>query len=538
MNLKHLPILLLAIISLSVGLTSCEREPAPITPDPPVDTVKFVRLLKDQSIKSHILNRDIAYAVLLPKDYDSMNNNYPVVYLLHGWGDNETAWYNYGLISYYVDASASVTVPMIYVMPEGFNTYYVNKYNGNYPYMDMLVQEMVPAIDSLFRTVKDPQNRAVMGFSMGGYGALILPAKNPAIFQTGVVLSMSYRTDQQYMSEPQSGWDSQWGSIFGGIGASGTGRLTDYYKANNPFYFFKIEGDISLQGQHYFFDCGDDEENLSEPNNLLHNQLRNFNIDHEYRVRNGGHSWDYWHKSLPEAMKFISYAVQNIPYPDEGAAFDPGATVPAERTFSEQLEGSELEYTVVVPATYQADTNRYAVVLSLHDCNAATQDLESQNLLSTLNTLMSGSKLPSSILVEIPLQTEEITAADLLQILSQVRAKYRTIADRRHTILLGNRKAGLQAYEIIPVCAEFINACLLFDADIPEDAYASNPDVNFYLDICDKGVNYNAYHSLYMSLRHNHINHEYRVRQGISSHQSFINGLSESAAFMKEHLKN
>lgn len=521
-----------------MGLTSCEREPAPVPPDPPIDTVTFVRLLKEQSIKSRILNRDIAYAVLLPKDYDSLNTNYPVVYLLHGWGDNETAWYNYGLITYYVDASASETVPMIYVMPEGFNTYYVNKYNGNYPYMDMLVKEMVPAVDSLFRTAKDAQQRAVMGYSMGGYGALILPAKNPDVFKTGVVLSMSYRTDQQYMSEPQSGWDSQWGSIFGGIGASGTARLTDYYKANNPFYFFKIPGDISLQGQHYFFDCGDDEENLSEPANLLHNQLRDFNIEHEYRVRNGGHSWDYWHKSMPEALKFISSAVQNIPYPDEAVAFDPGPTVPTDRIFAEQLEGSEISFSVTVPATYLTDTNRYAVILSLHDRNAATLDLESQNMLSTLNTLMSGNKIPSSILVEIPLQSEVITSADLLQILNQTRAKYRTVADRKHTILLGNRQAGLLAYETIPDCAEFINACLLFDADIPEDASATNPDLNYYLDICDQGFNYTGYHSLYMSLRHNHINHEYRVRQGTPSHESFINGLSESAAFMKEHLKN
>lgn len=521
-----------------MGLTSCELEPAPAPPDPPIDTVKFVRLLKDQSIKSRILKRDIAYAVLLPKDYDSLHSNYPVVYLLHGWGDNETAWYNYGLITYYVDAIASETVPMIYVMPEGFNTYYVNKYNGNYPYMDMLVKEMVPAVDSLFRTIKDPQHRAVMGFSMGGYGALILPAKNPDVFNTGVVLSMSYRTDQQYMSEPQSGWDSQWGSIFGGIGASGTARLTDYYKANNPFYFFKIPGDISLQGQHYFFDCGDDEENLSEPNNLLHTQLRDLNIDHEYRVRNGGHSWDYWHKSMPEALRFISSAVQNIPYPDESVAFDPGAAVPADRTFAEQLEGLEILFRVTVPSTYLTDTNRYAVILSLHDRSTATKDLESQSLLSTLSTLMSGNKIPSSIIVEIPLQTEDITATVLQQILSQTRAKYRTIADRRHTILLGNRHAGMLAYDIIPDCAEFINACLLFDADIPEDASATNTDLNYYLDICDEGVNYTGYHSLYISLRLNHINHEYRVRQGTPSHESFINGLSESAAFIKEHLKN
>lgn len=535
-GLVNFAFLILGFFPLVVGLSACEREPSPVPPDPPVDTVKFVRLLEKQSLKSRILNRDISYSVLLPKEYDSLHSNYPVVYLLHGWGDNETAWTKYGLIAYYADANASI--PMIYVMPQGFNTYYVNKYNGSFPYMDMFVKELVPSIDSLFRTIKDPQQRAVMGFSMGGYGALILPAKNPDVFKTGVVLSMSYRTDAQYMSESQDGWNSQWGSIFGGVGSSGTARLTDYYKVNNPFYFFKNQGDKSLNGQNYFFDCGDDEENLSEPNDDLHDLLRSLDIKHEYRVRNGGHSWDYWHKSLPEALKFISSAVQKIPYPDDPTPVSVGAAVPAGRIFAEQLEGSQITFNVTVPTAYLSDTNHYAVLLVLHDRNAATQDKESQNLLSLLNSSMVSSKIPNSLVVEIPLQTEPVTAEVLKRIISQVSAKYRTIADKKHIILSGNKQAGLLAYQLMPDCADLINACLLFDANLPVDATATNPSISYYLDICDEGINYYGYNSLYLGLRRNKIKHEYRVRQGIPSHESFLNGLYESASFMKEHLRN
>ena len=519
-----------------MGLAGCEREPGPVPPDPPVDTVKFVRLLEKQILKSRVLNRTISYAVLLPKEYDSLHTNYPVVYLLHGFGDDETAWYKYGLIQYYSDANASL--PMIYVMPQGFNSYYVNKYSGSFPYMDMFVKELVPTIDSLFRTIKNPQQRAVMGFSMGGYGALILPAKNPDVFKTGVILSMSFRTDQQYMSESQDGWNSQWGSIFGGTGSSGTARLTDYFKANSPFYFFKNPGDESLKGQNYFFDCGDDEESLSETNDALHDLLRSLDIKHEYRVRNGAHSWDYWHKSLPEALKFISSAVQNIPYPDDPTNVSVGATVPAERIFAEQLEGSEIAFNVSVPPTYLSDTNHYAVILALHDRNAATQDKESQNMLSLLNSDMVSSKIPNSLVVEIPMQTEPVTTEVLKQIISQVRAKYRTIADSKHTVLLGNKEAGLLAYQLIPDCADLINACLLFDANIPHDATATNPAISYYLDICDEEINYAGYNSLYMGLRHNDLTHEYRVRQGTPSHESFLNGLDESAGFMNIHLRN
>ncbi len=533
-GLQRFIFLIPAFIIMMLGLTCCERE----TPPPPVDPEPFVRLLKEQSFKSHILNRDISYAVLLPKDYDSLSESYPVVYLLHGYGDNEAAWYNYGLITYYVDANAAQTVPMIYVMPTGFNTYWVNKYNGNFPYMDMFVNELVPVIDSVFRTVRDPQHRAVMGYSMGGYGALILPAKNPGVFKTGVVLSMSYRTDQQYMDEPQESWNSQWGSIFGGSGSSGTARLTYYYKTNNPFYFFKNPGDPALNGQNYYFDCGDDEESLSEPNNLLHNLLRDLNIKHEYRVKNGGHSWDYWHKALPEALKYISSAVQNIPYADNPAPTDYGTAVPADRIFDERLEGSEITFSVTVPSAYLTDTNHYAVILVLHDRNAASQQEESTNMTSLLNLNMNSSKMPASLIVEIPVQTEAVTAADIQQIIGQLRARYRTIENREHTILLGNKQAGLLAYELIPECSELINACLLFDANLPADAAATDPSLSYYLDICDEGINYKSYHSLYISLRSNQVNYEYRVRQGTPSHESFLTGLNESAAFMKDHLKN
>ena len=533
MGIKRFAFLFFGIIPMILGLAGCERD---ITP--PVVTEPFVRLLKDQTFQSNILKRSIKFAVLLPKDYDSTSTRYPVVYLLHGMGDNESAWYQYGLISYYVDLNAAETVPMIYVMPQGFNSYWVNKYNGSYPYMDMLVDEMVPEIDYLFRTIKDPRKRAVMGFSMGGYGALILPAKNPDVFKTGIVLSMSFRTDEQYMNESQDGWNSQWGTIFGGFGSSGTGRITDYYKTLSPFHFFSNPGDASLNGQNYYFDCGDDEETLSETNDALHVLLRNLNIKHEYRMKNGAHSWDYWHKALPEALKYISLAVQNIPYPADGAPVNTGASIPAERIVAEKLEGSDLTYIVTLPATYSSGLSIYPVIVALHDRNVASQDAESQAMLSLLNTNMINNKIPASLIVEIPFQSVPVNALMLQQLIAQVQTKYRTIADRNHTILLGNKQAGGLAYELIPECSAIINACLLFDADLPDNAVANKPDLSYYLDISDEGKNYKGYHSLYLSLRQYDLTHEYRVRQGTPSHDSFLLGLNESAGFIKSHLQN
>jgi enterochelin esterase-like enzyme len=210
--------------------------------NPPIDNEPFVRLMENQKMQSVILNGPIEYAVLLPEGYNESEEEYPVVYLLHGYGDDETAWYKNGSIQYYVDKYSAEIVPMIYVMPQGFNRYYIDKYNGGFPYMQMFVNELVPTIDERYRTKADKTQRAVMGYSMGGYGALILPAKNPEVFSIGIPLSMSFRTDEQYKAESQGSFDNQWAPNFGPYsGASGTERLSDYFKAHSPFHFFDQE---------------------------------------------------------------------------------------------------------------------------------------------------------------------------------------------------------------------------------------------------------------------------------------------------------
>jgi enterochelin esterase-like enzyme len=516
-------------IPVVCGLTACKPETIP-------EEKPFVRLLTGQTYQSRILKRSLNYSVLLPKEYEKSNSSFPVVYLLHGYGDDETSWYKWGLINYYVDQNEAATVPMIYVMPEGFNTYWVNKYNGNYPFMDVIVNEFVPTIDSLFRTIPDPQHRAVMGYSMGGYGALILPAKNPAVFKTGVVLSMSFRTDRQYIDEPQGVFDSQWGSVFGGIGTTGTARLTDYYKEYSPFYFFRNSGNSSRQGQNYFFDCGDDEESLSEPNNQLHDLMRDLDIRHEYRVRNGGHSWDYWRKSLPEALKYIGNAVRNLPYPDDPEEMDPGPEIPANRIIARHLEGSPLDFNIMVPTGYDSDTVRYPVIYVLHDRSVMTAARESQRLYSRMGSLIAGSSIPGTLVVEIPLPQNSISLEDFQQVIRSVSGSFRTNPGRKHGLLIGNGEGGRLAFEFMPACSGVVNACMLFDANLPDVPAIDVAVADWYLDISDEGRNYLSYHALYMTLRANEVNHEFRVRQGTPTHSSFLVGLFESGGFIKNHL--
>ena len=532
MTSKRLIIYTLLAIFFGFGLAACERD----KPDD-VIVLPFNRLLKDENVQSVILSRAIKYAVLLPEGYDSSTDSYPVVYLLHGFGDDEKSWYQGGNIKYYADKYISETGPVIYVMPQGFNTYWVNKYNGNYPYMNMLTQELIPEVDKVYRTLKDPGHRAVMGYSMGGYGALILAAKNPEIFKTGIVLSMSFRTDEQYLNEPQGVFDGQWGPIFGGIGASGEQRLTNYFLQYSPFHFFAQPGDASQQGQRYFIDCGDDEESLSETNDALHVELRKLNISHEYRVKNGSHTWDYWHNALPEAFRYMGYAFKNANYPSEGTQVETGSVVPESRINTHQLQNSDYTYKVLTPVSYTTESKNYPVIYMMHQRDEANQDDQSQKLIDLLNKNIEAVRLPASIIVELPFQESEITPDLLISVIAEIKNNYRLNPQGKYAVLIGNAAAGGKVFEMLTDLLEYFNAGLLFDADLPDTAEVENDQMGYYLDISDRGNNYEGYHHLFMSLRQNHVKHEYRVRRGLPSHNSFLEGLDDACVFIKDHLK-
>jgi enterochelin esterase-like enzyme len=78
------------------------------------------KVIDEQNIKSDILKHNVKYAIYLPPDYETSNRTYPVVYLLHGYGDDQTGWLQFGEVNRYADkAIAEGTIPpIIIVMPD------------------------------------------------------------------------------------------------------------------------------------------------------------------------------------------------------------------------------------------------------------------------------------------------------------------------------------------------------------------------------------------------------------------------------------
>ncbi|HMV09943.1 MAG TPA: alpha/beta hydrolase-fold protein [Cyclobacteriaceae bacterium] len=517
---------LLFILMIITLLTGCSDD------DPKKVDVPFVRLREDQILQSTILNRAVEYAVLLPAGYDESEESYPVVYLLHGYGDDETAWYKNGGLQYYVDKYITETVPMIYVMPQGFNTYYIDKYNGNFPYMEMFVDELVPEIDARFRTKKDRSQRAVMGYSMGGYGALILPTMHPEVFSISIPLSMSFRTDEQYIAESQQAFDNQWAPNFGpGQGVSGIARLTDYFKQRSPFYFFQQE-DLSVYNNvKFLIDCGDDEEALIFTSNNIHSLMRSNGIAHEYRVRSGGHSFDYWKKSYPEALKFISDAVQGIPYPSEPEPATIGTQISESDIETSDVSGIDLK--ILKPADYMSATADYPVLYIMHDAGVSSQENRIHTY-SLLRNAMSESKIPQSIIVDI---SEPVSDDDLVQeIVSHIDQNYRTKDVRANRVIMGNGSGAASALALADD-TDLFSDCFIFNAQLPDEAANVSGDVFYYVDAADESASFKGYENLYLKIRNDGTDgYEYRVRQGSETYQAFLNGLAESLPSLKESL--
>ena len=266
------------------------------------------RFISNQPFHSELLGMEVPYAVVLPADYDTaVDKSYPVVYLTHGIGCTPDDW-NDKYIQFektLVQLEADGLGDMIYIFPTGFNSYYSNTYDGRFPYMDMFIKEFIPYIDGKYRTISDREHRATIGFSMGGFGAMVLPLRNTDTFCFSAPLSMSVRTDEMYLDEPLKWWNEQWGSIFGGVDQEGEGRLTDYYKAHCPYYMFTKENLEELSKVKWFLHCGDDEERLLIANEDVHMQMRDNGYRHEYRVGNGGHTGKYWRQCLKDVLPYL-----------------------------------------------------------------------------------------------------------------------------------------------------------------------------------------------------------------------------------------
>lgn len=254
------------------------------------------------SMKSEILKMDRKYAIYLPPDYATSERSYPVLYLLHGAGDDQTGWVQFGEVLQIADQSVKngTATPMIIVMPDG-NTGqrgYFNSIKGDWRYEDFFFEEFMPFIEKTYRIKAEKRYRAIAGLSMGGGGTFMYALHHPELFSSACPLSASCGplSLDEMKSRPQRGMEG-----------STPEQIEAYYQKHSALYLVNNMPDSQKKAVRWFIDCGDDDF-LYEGNAMVHIAMRKKEIPHEYRVRDGGHTWTYWRQSLPVVLSFISDA--------------------------------------------------------------------------------------------------------------------------------------------------------------------------------------------------------------------------------------
>ncbi len=260
------------------------------------------KVIESLQFGSALVNYPVKYSVYLPPDYDSSKRSYPVLYLLHGYSDDETGWIQFGEANKIADeliASGEVS-PCIIVMPDGKVTWYSNSADGSDPWEDMFIQEFIPFVEKEYRIRPKKEFRAIAGLSMGGYGALTLSVRHPDLFSSCVAMSSGTFTDEEILNDDM--YERYFGKIYGPKPKNG---LSDSWKAYNPLHLLDSVDPAKLKSVRFYIDCGDDDF-LYKGNSALHVKMRDLEIPHEYRVRDGSHQWSYWRTGLHDGLLFIS----------------------------------------------------------------------------------------------------------------------------------------------------------------------------------------------------------------------------------------
>ena len=133
--------------------------------------------------------------VYTPPGYDkNQSTRYPVLYLQHGWGEDETAWSNQGHANLIMDnmIAEGKIKPFIIVMTYGMTNHI--KFGGLRtfditPFQTVLVEELIPYVDANFRTIADQPHRAMAGLSMGGMETRMITINKPEVFSHFGLLS-------------------------------------------------------------------------------------------------------------------------------------------------------------------------------------------------------------------------------------------------------------------------------------------------------------------------------------------------------------
>ena len=253
---------------------------------------------KAQKLDSRALGSQVTFAVYVPADYETSQASYPVIYALHGMFENHAFLERRAVLPQFLDLVKAGTAPnAIVVTIDGGNNLFINSPKGKY--QDLVTKDLVEHIDRNYRTIKRREGRALLGISMGGYGALNIAFTQPSLF--GAVATHSAMLLSQIPTAEQGARGGQMRAFTGVFGEPVDAAA---WKAADPLELAKTVDVKSLPA--LYFDCGsEDRYQLFNGNKALHETLEARKVPHEFGLFPGDHGYEYVHSVLSKSLAFL-----------------------------------------------------------------------------------------------------------------------------------------------------------------------------------------------------------------------------------------
>ena len=254
-------------------------------------------------IKSAILERPVRYCAFLPESFDQdKTRHYPVLYYLHGLGDNEQSLLNLGGWDVIGELRRQGKIgDFIVLAPSAGRTFYLNSENDKMRYEDFFIKEFMPQMEKKYRADSTRATRGITGVSMGGYGALRFAFKYPGDF--AAVSAQMPALIADLPKDLNAGGAGSPGSLMGDVFGSPFDRA--YFDRNNVFYFARTDSVASLKRMKIYFDVGNnDDYGFEQGAQQLHQLLTSRGIPNEFHVYPGHHDAQLVIRHFGDVMQF------------------------------------------------------------------------------------------------------------------------------------------------------------------------------------------------------------------------------------------
>jgi S-formylglutathione hydrolase FrmB len=238
-------------------------------------------------VPSLSMKKNVPVTLILPETCQTNHARSPVLYLLHGYSDNNQTWVSHTSIK-----ELAERYQIIVVCPDGgFSSWYFDSpVDPAFKYETFVANELVDFVDHHYPTLTNRESRAIAGLSMGGHGSLFLAIRHPDRFS--VVACLSGGVDLRPFPDK---WDI----------AKRLGDAQSYPDRWKNYSVITLAETLQPGELAISLDCGVDDFFIT-PNRNLHQLLLEHKVPHDYTERPGGHNWQYWANSIKYQMLFIS----------------------------------------------------------------------------------------------------------------------------------------------------------------------------------------------------------------------------------------